>query len=482
MSRLPHDGERRDLGSAFSPLNRSPPGRRQRTVAARLGEAAAQPAGMMHPAGSIFGKPKEAVGRWVPDDALAAPAERPGAPHTFTPIHELVLDGREQELVDELCRVERAHGGRERLAQLLASEDDGGCTPLMRAAFDGSVSTVRALLAMGADANAVSARTQRTALHEAASGTHDNPAVSGLLLGAGTDPEVRALVNGRTALDITRLKIGPDGHVGSSAITAQLAPLVRESLYRRMDRSSIQHYDAEVAALRHIVEVVGLAKGLAKHAELMAAVDELHVDLHAMIQRDGVEGGVATCFEHAEAVARARVEASAPSHAAASLLPGTVIFVVGKGRGVYKGGASQLSAAEMAGSGEFGTHREANHSVEFASGITQQVQLDKTEWSRVNDLPKRAGPVRRDPVRQPVPSSERSGHYPANDSSSSSSSSSAHGTSSGSGPPMMGSSRVSDSLDEFREVSSSMVSPRRVQVQTTPRTYVYEHTRHEISR
>ncbi|MDA8532004.1 ankyrin repeat domain-containing protein [bacterium] len=398
----------------------------------------------MHPENTVFGKPKEAVGRWLlPGGPEPEPASRHGESPAFTPIHELVLDGgsKEQALVAELCRIDREEG-HARLMQALASEDEGGCTPLMRAAFNGSAHSVRALLAMGADANAISTKTHRTALHEAASGAHDSVSVSGLLLGAGANPETRALLNGRTALDITRLKIGADGHVGSSAITGQLAPLVRENQYRPMNRAGIERYDAEVAALRHVVEIVGLARGLAKHTQLMAAVDELQVDLPAMIRRDGVEAAVATTFEHAEAAARAKADATTPSQSAASLLPGTVIYVAGKGRGVYKGGAQHLSQSERFGSGEFSTDRNARHDVEFASGITQSVQLDQIQWSRVDEIPKRSGPVRRDPL---VGNRSPEG--------------------------MM----VSDSLDQFREVHSPRAAPpRQVQMQMTPTTHVYE--------
>lgn len=436
MNWLPaHDGERRDPANAFSPLNRSPPGRRQ--VSGRSGHPQAAVAGQMHPENTIFGKPKEDIGRWLSTAEPQAPCP---SVELFTSIHELVLDGKEQALVAELCRIEREEG-REKLAQLLAYEDEGGCTPLMRAAFTGSIASVRALLGMGADVNATSTKTQRTALHEAASAAHDNVGVSGLLLGAGADPEKRAILNGRTALDITRLKIGADGHVGTSAITGQLSKLVRENQYRTMDRTGIEHFDAEVAALRHIVTVVGLAKGLARHAQLMAAVDDLHVDLTAMIKRDGVETAVATTFEHIEAAERAKADAIAPIHSAASLVPGTVIYVVGKGRGVYRGGAQHLSATERSGTGEFSTGRKTRHDVEFASGITQSLELDHVQWSRVDDATKRTGPVQRDPAAS---THRPEGHI------------------------------VVDSLDQFREVHSPRVRPpRQVQVQTTPTTYVY---------
>ncbi len=442
MNRLPHDGERRDIGNAFSPLNRSPPGRRQRVVSGVFREPHGARAGQMHPENTIFGRPKEAVGNWLlPGGPQPDPASRHANPPAFTPIHELVLDGKEQALVAELCRIGREEG-HGRLMQVLASEDEGGCTPLMRAAFNGSVLGVRALLAIGADANATSTKTHRTALHEAASGAHDNVDVSGLLLGAGANPETRALLNGRTALDITRLKIGADGHVGTSAITGQLAPLVRENQYRPMNRAGIERYEAEVAAIRHIVSIVGLARGLAKHTELMAAVDELQVDLPAMIRRDGVETAVATTFEHAEAAARAQSDATTPSQSAASLLPGTVIYVAGKGRGVYKGGAQHLSPSERSSTGEFSTDRYARHDVEFASGITQSVQLDRMQWSRVDEVPVRTGPVRRDPLM---------------------------------GDRSLESSMASDSLDQFREVHSPRAAPaRQVHMQMTPRTYVYE--------
>ena len=410
MNWLPHDGETRDISRAFAPSKRQ--GTHRAALAGRYSSgvaAAEQKTGLIHPGARMFGKPRDAAPQWA-GAAAQQPQSQPqpqrgGDPRaSFTPIHQLILDGKAAELLEALVRVRGGADGERSLAAQLAAEDDGGCTPLMRAAFTGSVPVVRALLAFGADAGAVSTKTQRTALHEAASATHDNPSLGGLLLGAGCDPERRALVNGRTALEITRLKIGPDGHVGSSAMTAQLGPLVRANHYQAMDRSGIWIYEAEVAALRHIVTVVGLVRGLQKHAELMASVAALHIDLYAMLQQYGVENAVGTAFEHIEAHqgAQALAGAGAPGAApkqqppAASLVPGTVIYVVGKGRGVYRGGASQLSAAEMAGSGEFGAGSSNNYVVEYANGITQEVILDRAEWSVVSDhnRPAPLGPVR----------------------------------------------------------------------------------------
>lgn len=215
-------------------------------------------------------------------------------PPRFTVLHGLVTEfGRESELVAELHRIQTEQG-QPALQELLAQEDEGGCTPLMRAAYQGSVDNVRALLAAGADASATSSRTKRTALHEAASSVHDNPEVSGLLLGAGCNPDQKSTVNGRTALEITKLKIGPDGHLGSSPIGAQLALLVRENEWRTMDRSGFRRFEGEVLALRHIVSSLNLLQGLKRHAELMIGVREFGLDLLGMIEQDGVEKACAT--------------------------------------------------------------------------------------------------------------------------------------------------------------------------------------------
>lgn len=246
---------------------------------------------------TIFGKAREGIGHpassQLARDQMHIAAGR--MPPRFTVLHALATDlGREQALVQELHRIKTEEGDGA-LKQLLAQEDENGCTPLMRAAYQGSVDRVRALLAAGADTNAKSTRTRRTALHEAASSVHDNPAVSGLLLGAGCDPDQKSLLNGRTALDITKLKIGPDGHLGSSPIAAQLAPLQRANEWRKMDLSSFRHFEGEIAALRHIVPLMGLEKGLEKHAQLMVGVREFGLDLLGMIEQDGVEKAYALC-------------------------------------------------------------------------------------------------------------------------------------------------------------------------------------------
>ena len=235
-------------------------------------------------------------------------------PPRFTALHGLVMDdGKEQPLVEELQRVATQEGAAE-LARLLACEDEGGCTPLMRAAFQGSVANVRALLAVGADANASSTRTHRTAMHEAACSVHDNPYVSGLLLGAGCDPEQKSLVNGRTCLDITKLKIGPDGQLGSSPITAQLLPMVRENAFREMQKGHIRVFEGEVLALRHIAEVVGIARCMATHEVLMAAVQEYGLDLLGLIEAEGVERAVETAMSYRERLSRNRMMQTAPAN------------------------------------------------------------------------------------------------------------------------------------------------------------------------
>lgn len=244
-----------------------------------------------HVRGDAFGRAVQGIGHPASSplarDQMYIRAGR--QPPRFTVLHGLVTDGvPASEVVAELDRILRA-GGPEALRQQLAQEDEGGCTPLMRAAYQGNIDTVRALLAAGADANGSSSRTRRTALHEAASSIHDNPAISGLLLGAGCNPDQKSIVNGRTALEITKLKIGPDGHLGSSPIAAQLAPLVRESDFHRMDKSSFRHFEGEVVALRHITSVLGLPNGLKRHGELMTGVREFGLDLLAMIEQDGVE-------------------------------------------------------------------------------------------------------------------------------------------------------------------------------------------------
>eukprot|EP01043_Picozoa_sp_COSAG02_P045657 COSAG02_NODE_4201_length_5632_cov_5.111874_1_plen_310_part_00 len=245
--------------------------------------------------GTVFGRPEAGIGH---------PASSPLArdkmyirmgrkPVRFTVLHGMVTDvGRESELVAELHRIRTGQGHRA-LQQLLDQEDEGGCTPLMRAAYQGSTDNVRALLAVGADASAVSSRTRRTALHEAASSVHDNPEVSGLLLGAGCDPNQKATVNGRTALEITKLKIGPDGHLGSSLITAQLAPLARSNGVNGMDRSGFRNFEGEVVALRHIASTLDLPRALKRHAELMTGVREFGLDLLGMIEQEGVENAYA---------------------------------------------------------------------------------------------------------------------------------------------------------------------------------------------
>jgi hypothetical protein len=235
-------------------------------------------------------------------------------PPRFTSLHGLVMEhGQEQLLVQELQRI-AMHEGAGALCQLLAQEDEGGCTPLMRAAHQGSVANVRALLAAGADASASSTRTRRTALHEAACSVHDNPYVSGLLLGAGCDPEQTALVNGRTCLDIAKLKIGPDGRLGSSAIGAQLLPLVRENSSQKVERGHIRVYEGEVKALLYICGLVGVAHGLEKHAELMAAVREYGLDLCGTIQAEGVQQAVETAMSYGQQLTQTRLMETAPSH------------------------------------------------------------------------------------------------------------------------------------------------------------------------
>ena len=236
-------------------------------------------------------------------------------PPRFTLLHGLVAEfGRESELVAELRRIQ-SEQGQPALQELLAQEDEGGCTPLMRAAYQGSVDNVRALLAAGADASATSSRSKRTALHEAASSVHDNPEVSGLLLGAGCNPDQKSIVNGRTALDITKLKIGPDGHLGSSPIGAQLAPLVRENEWRAMDRSGFRRFEGEVLALRHLVSSLDLPRGLKRHAQLMIGVREFGLDLLGMIERDGVENA---CDTHARTRARTHARTHTQAHRALS--------------------------------------------------------------------------------------------------------------------------------------------------------------------
>ena len=236
-------------------------------------------------------------------------------PPRFTLLHGLVAEfGRESELVAELHRIQ-SEQGQPALQELLAQEDEGGCTPLMRAAYQGSVDNVRALLAAGADASATSSRSKRTALHEAASSVHDNPEVSGLLLGAGCNSDQKSIVNGRTALDITKLKIGPDGHLGSSPIGAQLAPLVRENEWRAMDRSGFRRFEGEMLALRHLVSSLDLPRGLKRHAELMIGVREFGLDLLGMIERDGVENA---CDTHAHTHARTHARTHTQAHRALS--------------------------------------------------------------------------------------------------------------------------------------------------------------------
>eukprot|EP01043_Picozoa_sp_COSAG02_P070255 COSAG02_NODE_12368_length_1557_cov_1.279835_1_plen_140_part_10 len=107
------------------------------------------------------------------------------------------------------------------------------------------------------------------------------------------------MVNGRTALEITKLKIGPDGHLGSSPIAAQLAPLVRSSQFHAMDRSGFRVFEGEVVALRHIASTLDLPHALKRNAELMTGVREFGLDLLGMIEQDGVENACASQTLHA---------------------------------------------------------------------------------------------------------------------------------------------------------------------------------------
>lgn len=235
-------------------------------------------------------------------------------PPRFTELHGLVMDsGREQQLVQELQRIATQEGATE-LQRLLACEDEGGCTVLMRAAYQGSVANVRALLAVGADASATSTRTRRTAMHEVACSVHDNPYISGLILGAGCDPEQKGLVNGRTCMDITKLKIGPDGRLGTSRIHAQLLPMVRENSFKKMGKGHIRGYEGEVLALRHIAEVVGISRCMAKHVELMAAVQEFGLDLLDLIEGEGVERAVEMAMSYGQQLTRSRMMETAPAN------------------------------------------------------------------------------------------------------------------------------------------------------------------------
>jgi len=116
-----------------------------------------------------------------------------GPPPQTNALHGFAIDGRADLLVPELYKMQCQEDGggldvlqrTQRLRGLLDAEDEGGCTPLMRAAFQGSMECVRALLGVGADASLVSTITGRSPLHEAVASVHDQPELISLLIVAG---------------------------------------------------------------------------------------------------------------------------------------------------------------------------------------------------------------------------------------------------------------------------------------------------------
>eukprot|EP01043_Picozoa_sp_COSAG02_P070256 COSAG02_NODE_12368_length_1557_cov_1.279835_2_plen_320_part_00 len=77
---------------------------------------------------------------------------------------------------------------------------------------------------------------------------------------------------------------------------------------------------------------------------------------------------VAAALTKADALLRVRLEQTLPTRVAASLAPGTKIYVKGRGHAEYLG----------PGQSDGGT-------LEFANGITQTVRLDKAEWTPMKE-------------------------------------------------------------------------------------------------
>jgi ankyrin repeat protein len=168
---------------------------------------------------AIWDKDLKAVREFLEDDPRLANGPQEGQP----PLHwacsppnpEIVralLDfGADTNLAGEdgetPLQIAASESSEECVQQLLDHGADvnakanDGMTPLMYAAKAGPA-VVRLLLERGADATRRD-EANRTALHWAITGDHDDPEVARLLLAAGADPKVKNL-NGDTALDYAR--------------------------------------------------------------------------------------------------------------------------------------------------------------------------------------------------------------------------------------------------------------------------------------
>lgn len=86
----------------------------------------------------------------------------------------------------------------------------------------------------------------------------------------------------------------------------------------------------------------------------------------------------------ADALLRERLQQTSPAFVAASLAPGTKIYVKGKGHAEYMGPCDSNVDSGTVG---LPLGAQDGRKLEFANGIVQTVHLDKTEWTRVKEPP-----------------------------------------------------------------------------------------------